>query len=37
MHTTSTEFQNQTINSNKLEFFGDYFSNLKVGSMLKVL
>ena len=34
MHTTSTEFQNQTINSNKLGIFGDYFSNLKVGSML---
>jgi len=34
MHTTSTEFQNQTINSDKLGIFSDYFSSLKVGSML---
>ncbi len=34
MHSTSTEFQNQTINSDKLGIFSDYFSSLKVGSML---
>ena len=34
MHITSTEFQNQTINPDKLGIFGDYFSKLKVGSML---
>jgi len=34
MHTTSTEPQNQTINPDKLGIFGDYFSKLKVGSML---
>jgi hypothetical protein len=34
MHTTPTEFQNQTINSNKLGIFNNYFSSLKVGSML---
>ncbi len=36
MHTTSTGFQNQTINSNMLGIFGDYFSSLKVGSMIFV-
>ena len=34
MHITSTEIQNQTINSDKLRIFSDYFSSLKVGSML---
>ena len=34
MHTTLTELQNQTINPDKLGIFGDYFSRLKVGSML---
>ncbi len=34
MHITSTEPQNQTINPDKLGIFGDYFSRLKVGSML---
>ena len=34
MHMTSTEPQNQTINPEKLGFFGDYFFRLKVGSML---
>ncbi len=34
MHTTSTELQNQTINPDKLGIFSDYFSKLKVGSML---
>lgn len=35
MHTTSTDFQNQTINSDKLMLYGDYISSLKAGSMLK--
>ena len=34
MHITSTEYQNQTINPEKLGIFGNYFSELKVGSML---
>jgi len=34
MHTTLTELQNQTINSNKVGILGNYFSSLKVGSML---
>jgi len=33
-HTTPIRPQNQTINSNKFGIFGDYFSRLKVGSML---
>ena len=34
MHTTSIGSQNQTQNPEKLGIFGDYFSMLKVGSML---
>lgn len=34
MHTTSIGSQNQTINPDKLGIFGDYFSTLKVGSLL---
>jgi hypothetical protein len=34
MHITSIEPQNQTINSDKFGIFGDYFSTLKIGSML---
>jgi hypothetical protein len=34
IHTTSIETQNQTINHDKLGIIGDYFSRLKVGSML---
>jgi len=34
MHTTSTGSQNQTQKPEKLGIFGDYFSILKVGSML---
>jgi hypothetical protein len=34
MHITSSELQNQTINPDKLGIFGDYFSTLKIGSML---
>ena len=34
MHITSTKPQNQTINPDKLGIFGDYFSTLKIGSML---
>jgi hypothetical protein len=34
MHITSIEPQNQTINPDKLGIFGDYFSTLKIGSML---
>ena len=34
MHTTSIGSQNQTQNPEKLGIFGDYFSKLKVGSML---
>lgn len=34
MHTTSIGSQNQTQNPDKLGIFGNYFSKLKVGSML---
>jgi len=34
MHITPIESQNQTINPDKLGIFGDYFSKLKIGSML---
>jgi len=34
MHTTPIRPQNQTINPDKPGIFGDYFSMLKVGSML---
>ena len=34
MNNTRIEQQNQIINPDKLGIFGDYFSRLKVGSML---
>ena len=34
MHITSAELQNQTITSDKLGILSDYFSRLKIGSML---
>ena len=34
MHITPVEFQNQIINSEKLGVFENYFSSLKIGSML---
>jgi len=34
MNNTLIEKQDQTINPDKLGIFGDYFSRLKVGSML---
>ena len=34
MNSTLIEKQDQTINPDKLGIFGDYFSRLKVGSML---